>query len=885
MELLTEQFFERQDNFKDKKRQRVYLKDIDCPPEWTEKLSQHLPQFLFYLNENTGGMDTVEDSSSARRSGKSIAIAGDLMSCLPEEMRAENLMCYVGHEGTYTPAHREMCATLGHNIMVEASGTIGDNNKRERPGSSIWFMTEANDRHLVAEYWLSVLGHDIEVEDHFAQINAWKKAPFTTYVVEQKPGDFILIPPLAHHQVWNRGTRTIKIAWNRTTTETLELAFREALPNARLVCRDEQYKNKAIVYYTLAKYSNLLRMAKRAVETDADQGRGVRSSKKFRDLQKHFIRLFMIFKDILMSEMFTPDAHHREPCEFIEFDSNVTCAYCRGNIFNRFLTCKSCPFQLGTETEEPYDVCMDCFAMGRSCACQSKFKWVEQWQWQFLTHNYEEWRKQILDIDAKIIKAVGVTLPNTLAEERKQLSKKTLAQICQEQLKLRPWNDVKAPAKTNDSEASEEEIEVDDNGTLKKTKKKKSKGWLKKHKTCHVCCHRHPSWKMASCTTCTKWWCYGSLYRAHDILPQTVMENPEWKCPHCLKVCNTGKCRQDPAQQSYEPKGTLLGHDTRKVADVRSIESLVDFGVSNLSWLREDIGLPLTQSSRFTRRAIEAAQARQDAEMAAAVEGGDGLLHDDHGHEDRIEYSPVEQDPGSQEPGFDTLANSLLDPALRDDGGAGHVEQNQPGFRPSNGGRSGFSPVNGSSSHISQQSSIDQAADQGENGIRLVQSGRGKQSKDGASDPSKPKPKPRARKRKNSNADDPSVTSKPRKARAPAKRSKAAKNNDGAVDSMPSKETSARDASLAQLLIAEIHRPEHPYDQLDGQTPSNSHHFRNDDDGDFPTMDKIVNNATQMLDSLPWNDNGYGYGGVMEMAESAMAALGQDDSHRPYQAA
>jgi hypothetical protein len=30
---LTDQFFEKPDNYRDKNRQRVYLKDIDCPPE------------------------------------------------------------------------------------------------------------------------------------------------------------------------------------------------------------------------------------------------------------------------------------------------------------------------------------------------------------------------------------------------------------------------------------------------------------------------------------------------------------------------------------------------------------------------------------------------------------------------------------------------------------------------------------------------------------------------------------------------------------------------------------------------------------------------------------------------------------------------------------
>jgi len=123
-------------------------------------------------------------------------------------------MCYIGHEGTYTPSHQEMCGGLGHNIMVEASDGSTEHGKRTSPGSSIWFMTETKDRHIVSDFWTSILCQHIDIEDHFAQINAWKAAPFKTYVVEQKPGDFILVSPLAAHQIWNTGTRTMKVAGN-----------------------------------------------------------------------------------------------------------------------------------------------------------------------------------------------------------------------------------------------------------------------------------------------------------------------------------------------------------------------------------------------------------------------------------------------------------------------------------------------------------------------------------------------------------------------------------------------------------------------------------------------------------------------------------------------
>jgi hypothetical protein len=646
MNKLSNQFFENTRNYKDKSRQRIYLKDIDCPQVWHDKLQDHIPPFLFYLNESTGdiaGPGAASYSTGpARRPARGIARAGDLMSSLPAEMRAENLMCYIGHEGTYTPSHREMCATMGHNIMVEASKDVGEDGKPERPGSSIWFMTESKDRNLVSEYWLSTLGHDIEVENHFAQVSAWKRAPFSVYVVEQRPGDFILIPPLAPHQVWNRGTRTMKVAWNRTTIETLEMAVQEALPKARIVCRDEQYKTKAIMYYTLMLYSNRLAVAtSQAEKLPADAARQLMGSYKIKQLVKDFRRLLALFMQVLVSEMFNPDGP-QEKCELLPFDSNVTCAYCRCNIFNRFLTCSNCKDALGHEDDEPYDVCLDCYAMGRSCGCISGLKWTEQFKWKELTQKYEAWRIQLINLDA----GNATKLAPPLIEARRDLPHKTLAEVCREQLKRRPFTDIAKPKP--DDEQSEEDIIVDDEGRVKKTVKKKPKSWLKTHSPCHVCCKRHPNWKSAKCTTCDKWWCYGALFRGADVMPLTIMQDPNWSCPHCKNACFAGACRKDPKQQPYEPKGTLLGHDTRRVADARSVECLVDFSVSNLTWLRDD-DEDVQESVRIRRAREEARRAKEADPLVDDDDDEEGEGYDVDQSHVRFDYSPED---------------SLIDPQL-----------------------------------------------------------------------------------------------------------------------------------------------------------------------------------------------------------------------------
>ncbi|KAI1425581.1 hypothetical protein F5Y12DRAFT_746666 [Xylaria sp. FL1777] len=614
-------------NFRDERRQRLYLKDIDCPDEWFQHLKKIIPPNVFYMNENISENSSREsrDDDIFGAPEKASAVAGDLMSSLDLEMRAQNLMCYIGHEGTYTPAHREMCASLGQNIMVEASG---DENG-EKPGSSIWFMTETKDREVVREYFLSMLGHDIEIEKHFAQINAWKKANFPVYVVEQRVGDFILVPPLAPHQVWNRGTRTMKVAWNRTTVETLDLALHEALPKARLVCRDEQYKNKAIIYYTLEKYYKELQ----SFEDNAEAswlGLGqelMQNSSRMKQMARDFKKLFRLFTEMLIDEMFHDKQMH---VEYIPFDSNITCSYCRSNIFNRFLTCKCCVRQLINGDEDTYDICMDCYAMGRSCVCISNLKWCEQWHWSELVDKHETWRAMVIEQDG----FVDIDLsPQPLELARKLSRKKSVAQICQEQLRRRPWNDITKPPEREPEES--DDPQVDDDGRIKKKPKTRKKKHGDTYR-CHVCSHKEFTYKLHFCATCTSAYCYGVLWRAFDLMPQAIMEQENWQCPKCLKICNCGACRQSGNTVPYIPRNTLLGHDTRPIADDRSVESIVDFRIHNLNWLKAAGEENRSKDSKRMNRLRQQADAEKAKDPLVSITASDAPREVDSALQDSI---------------------------------------------------------------------------------------------------------------------------------------------------------------------------------------------------------------------------------------------------------
>ena len=615
MSLLTDQFNEY--SYKDPKRQRIYLKDIDCPSLWHEKLQDIIPPSLFYLNIASKAEFKGPGSSHHDKAQKGASKPSDLMSCLPADLRAENLMCYIGHEGTYTAAHSEMCGTLGHNIMVEASNDGVENGKFTRPGSSLWFMTESKDRDVVSEYWMSILGHDIAIEDHFAQINAWKVAPFKTYIVEQKPGDFILIPSLAAHQVWNRGTRTTKVAWNRTTVETLELALNGVLAQARMVCRDEQYKNKAIVLYSCEYYSALLQEAR-------EKGIG---SRKVKQLLRDFERLLSLYTQILLSESFSDDPPRRT--DFLPYDGSVTCSYCRCNIFNRFLTCPWCVEKTEHSGEDiTYDICMECYILGRSCSCISRLTWVEQFRWRDLTEKHEHWRQQLFRLRGFVDDDY-----QCISMEKQLLGKKTLTSVCQEQLRVRPWVNIAKSASKETTEKKESDSEQRPRKRRKQSHRFEK--WSKENPNCHFCKTREPSWKQATCSFCSRPFCYGSLFRAFNIHPLSVMERSEWMCPRCLKICSCTPCRRDPCMEPFEPVYTFLEHDTKKIADPRSVESLVDLRHLSSKWFKK--------SSRPTNHLSQQQHRRNEAEKEFLSEH-DNVLRSSEPLEDEISQLGNDED-------------------------------------------------------------------------------------------------------------------------------------------------------------------------------------------------------------------------------------------------
>ncbi|KAI8346855.1 hypothetical protein B0O80DRAFT_223991 [Mortierella sp. GBAus27b] len=200
----------------------LYANDLSCPPDWRSLLMDKiLPTFLTAMGEN------------------------DLNGISPE-LAAENLMAYIGQNGTWTPAHIDHCGAIGHNIMV-----------CDDDGSSVWFMVSDKDMNKFEELCRS-LGREPQYENSFLSVDDLSRAIFPIYVAEQKTGDLILIPSLSYHQVVNLGNATIKIAWNRITASSARRALETVLPRYKKINNPELFKIKSIVKNTLEAWTSLL---------------------------------------------------------------------------------------------------------------------------------------------------------------------------------------------------------------------------------------------------------------------------------------------------------------------------------------------------------------------------------------------------------------------------------------------------------------------------------------------------------------------------------------------------------------------------------------------------------------------------------------------------
>jgi hypothetical protein len=129
-------------------------------------------------------------------------------------------MCYYGGNETFTPAHKDLCASNGQNLMVHSD---------TQDGAAFWFMTKSSDAPSAADFF-QTLNNELDHESLTLAAEEFACAPFDVHVVEQRVGDLVLVPRRSCHQVVNYGGITNKLSWSRMTLKGLETAFHHELP-------------------------------------------------------------------------------------------------------------------------------------------------------------------------------------------------------------------------------------------------------------------------------------------------------------------------------------------------------------------------------------------------------------------------------------------------------------------------------------------------------------------------------------------------------------------------------------------------------------------------------------------------------------------------------
>ncbi|KAJ1979334.1 hypothetical protein H4R35_001556 [Dimargaris xerosporica] len=382
----------------------LYGKDITCPSAWAKALQHSLPPHFVHLGEE------------------------DLMANIATNLQAENIMLYVGGPGSGTPGHMDLCASVGHNLMVYSSPDA----------YTLWFIISPTYQEEAITFWQLQSGpnNSLHFDTHFMPIACLAKAPFPVYVIRQRLGDFILLPGESAHQVINMGTGpTLKVSWNITTAQSLQRALNYVLPTYQGIFRPEVYRNKLIAYSTLRKRYRELASCLNSPESPPElTPKRLQLLSDLRALiplvEQNIMDEWVLFEDVLVTKITSMDWREvsgnfmTDPrlwyqpspdnvyCHVeLSLDHEMvehSCDFCGADIWCRGFSCSKCipnedsngengalPTPILPETDEDdaasatdtamYDLCVKCYSLGRSCWHPNNMRIIENIPMTYLT--------------------------------------------------------------------------------------------------------------------------------------------------------------------------------------------------------------------------------------------------------------------------------------------------------------------------------------------------------------------------------------------------------------------------------------------------------------------------------------------------------------------
>eukprot|EP01117_Protostelium_nocturnum_P016102 TRINITY_DN6317_c1_g1_i5.p1 TRINITY_DN6317_c1_g1~~TRINITY_DN6317_c1_g1_i5.p1 ORF type:complete len:1096 (-),score=284.49 TRINITY_DN6317_c1_g1_i5:1921-5136(-) len=455
-----------------------YGKDLPCPNEWKDFVFNNLPVSI---------RDRVREKGT-----------NDLLGDLPKELQPENLMTYIGAEGTFTPGHRDIAGALGHNLMIKAYPPPGDSDISKT--YALWHMITPSDRTKAHKYWKKFDG-SLDHDSYYMNFNELTQADFDVWVIVQREGDFVFVPPLAPHQVINQGGIGIKFSWNTISPQSAMISYNE-IEYYRNCFKPQVYRIKASVFEGL----------KSRIKKYQDQ-------EIYEGLGEDLGYLIDLFANIISEEVvdvgflsqastkplpktlkFTKTQSGEDDFTVKKYTDDIlhsrTCNACKCDIFNRVYHCEEC-------TSDEMDICLDCVIDGRGCKdSKHKKKYI------LYEHYSIPELKQVL-AEAKEIYS---KLTNTTKETEDDKSKLSTATIAVSMLQVL-------------CERGDEFI------------------W------CHQCKQVKKPESSIECTNIecklTKPYCAPCLWNRYGMKISKCWKDKNWICPSCQKTCNCAACLRD----------------------------------------------------------------------------------------------------------------------------------------------------------------------------------------------------------------------------------------------------------------------------------------------------------------------------------------------------
>ncbi|KAH9842763.1 uncharacterized protein C8Q71DRAFT_219439 [Rhodofomes roseus] len=582
----------------------LYAKDVDCPQAWREWLfSGVLPKGIQPggTEDLLGHLPVLVGNILLRPSVSTHLLQG----------RVETIMCYYGIGDTFTPCHKDLCGSTGHNLMCHTEN-----------GSSFWFMTSSDVAPEAATYFQEELGKELDWENHATTLDELGNAPFTIYIAEQKLGDLIIIPPRSCHQVVNQGGLTMKLSWSRMTAKGLTTALLYELPIYRRVCRPEIYRTKSVLHHSLRHYTEELagysrlearRMTKEATVLDSlvslfdgvvREEYGEPTDDKSDD---HEATMRDISGRNAKSQRRLSSSSSLRARGKDDKDESCTfaCDFCGADIFQSYFKCDQCcmPPAAGMQHEgDSLVICPSCYVEGRSCRCTN------------MTPTQRCKTQSLLDDRNK---AVHVLQQLGLGEDSR------ITVLTQKDLK------------------NGDDVCVFQAACALRTRRAQSLSKLDERRTCHFShiSHQLPYLSTIYCHGCHHSWCLTHLLEsgihaseAFLALPKELgkADNGQWHQVHGRAKLNFGNIK--PALTSVEKTGTfapeaaklgarlvLAALRFRNCRAVNSMFTVPGFYDHDVSIRESDVAAPVDDPQVNTRQDSAMTVSRSQMPISAAL--------------------------------------------------------------------------------------------------------------------------------------------------------------------------------------------------------------------------------------------------------------------------